>query len=103
MKRPTESLPLTKGKWTPCDASFFKLYPTISAYLCDGFWEDGKSRECASLSIRMDQANVNISLSDHATQRSCFTTGRTLTECFALIEEALRDGQVVWRPWKKGK
>lgn len=103
MKRPTESSKPVKGKIEVADTSWSKSYPTVTAYMCDAFWEDGKSRECASVSIRMEGSQVNLSLSDHAMQRSCFTTATSVAEALQLLEDALRTDRVTWRSWKSGK
>lgn len=103
MKRPAEAGKGQKGKIQGTDTQFIKNYPTISQYLLDGFWDDGKAREPSSLSIRMDGASVHISLSDHALQVSAYTAGPTLEDTLALLEAALAGGQVAWRPWKTGK
>jgi len=103
MKRPALPGKSNREKWVCPDKEFQKLYPTITQYLCDGFWEDGKPREPSSLSVRMDGAETHVSLSDHALQCSFYTAAGTLTEGLSLMEEALAAGRGTWRPWKTGK
>lgn len=103
MKRPLESSKGPKGKWACPDPSWGKRFPTIAEYMCDGFWEDGKPREVASLTVRFDGNGATVSLSDHAMQRSSFTTGDGVEAALVLLEEALQSGRNIWRPWKAGK
>lgn len=103
MKRPQESTATAKGKWVCPDKDWGKRYPTVAEFMCDGFWEDGKPREVSSLTIRFDVNSVSVSLSDHAMQRSCFTTADSLEAGLGLLDEALRSGRNIWRPWKASK
>jgi hypothetical protein len=101
MKRPEATKPV-KGTWKCGDSAFAKRYPTLARMLCDAFWDDGKSRECSSFSVRMDQTSVFVSISDHAMQASLFTTAATLEEGLALAEQAIASDTGQWRPWKGG-
>lgn len=90
-----------QGSWSCPDPDFGKRFPTIAAFLCDCWWDDGKPRDVGSLSVRMSDDNLTISLVDPENKASCFTTAETLTEAFTLLEAALASGRAVWRRWKK--
>lgn len=103
MKKPASS-PVNKvGSWECPDKMFFASYPTLSAYMCDAFWDDKKPRELSTISVNFSQGCVNMGISDHALQRSAYTTAQSLTEALELLEEALAMDKVKWRAWKAGK
>jgi hypothetical protein len=103
MKRPLAPVKSAKGKPVCPDLKFAGLYPTLTGYLLDGWWDDGKARECSSLSVKMDSSSVSISLCDHALQCSAYTTAGSFLEAMSLLEAALLNESVQWRPWKRGK
>lgn len=103
MKKPAEAGKSQKGKVVCVDTEFGEKYPTITIYLCDGFWDDGKPREPSSISVRMDSAAVHLSISDHALQCSAYTAAPDLEAALCLLEAALKSDLAVWRPWKLGK
>jgi len=100
MKRPKSSPPPAKGKWMCPDASFSQRYPSLAQYLCDAMWEDGQPRQLSSLSVKMDSSSVSLSLSDHETSSSAYTTATSLQEALELMEAGITAGTVVFRPWK---
>lgn len=103
MKRP-EQTPTPKGKNVACpDKAFREKYPTIAQYLCDEFWDDGKSRKPSTMSVNMTGGSVSISIADHEYEQSCYTTAATLQDALETLEDALGGGKVSWRKWKKGK
>jgi len=103
MKRPV-AVKVVKGAKPPCpDPVFGGKYPTISLYMTDGQWEDGKTRELSTLAINFSSGTVNVGLSDHALQCSAYSTGETIEGCLTLLEESLASERPVWRPWKAGK
>lgn len=103
MKRPAVVSPPLKGKWSCPDKSFGTRYPLIAEMLCDPVWEDGKSRELASLTVRFDGISCLLSISDHALQCSAYTTAATVEEALQSLQDALKAGTLTFRPWKTGK
>jgi hypothetical protein len=101
MKRPTVLKP-AKGKWACGDAKFATRFPGVAAMLCDPWWDDGTSRQCSSLSVRMDSTSVFLSISDHASSASAYTTAETLEAALELMEAAIQEGTIQWRSWKSG-
>ncbi len=101
MKRP-KAVTASKGKWTCGDLSFATKYPSLAAMLCDCWWDDGSPRQCSSLSVRMDATSCFVSLSDHAHQQSAFTQAASLEEALLLLEEAVTNSTIQFRPWKTG-
>jgi hypothetical protein len=106
MKRPIKPSPAGDHSWTCGDKAFLKEFPTISEYMCDSLWEDGKPRECCDLKVQMHAEGCNIGLSDKNLKQSVYTSAEGLWEALGLMEEALAAGRGVWRRWKeypKGK
>jgi hypothetical protein len=103
MKRPLTSPVHKKGDWSCCDKLLLGEFPCLAQLLCDGWWDDGKPRELATISINFSQGSPTMAVHDHALQRSGYTTADTLREAAELLEAALAEGTLRWRPWKAGK
>jgi len=103
MKRPSESKKPAKGKYLCADTEFAMRYPAIAAHLCDGWWDDGKPRECGSMTVRMGPDTVNLALTEPSAKASCYTTAGSLIEALELLNKALVEEAAVFRPWKSGK
>lgn len=84
-----------------CDTAFVKSYPALSEHLTDLWWEGGASREPGSLTIRMSSTEVFLSLSEPDDKASAYTTAESLTEALQLMEDALRDGTIKFKGWKR--
>lgn len=100
MKRPDQPAKGQKTSVVVTDASWSEKFPTVITYMTDAKWDDGKPREPSTLSINFSTGSPTISLSDHALQQSAYTTADTVAEALELLEEALVEGKVRWRPWK---
>jgi len=103
MQREKPVPPPKKGHVSCPDESFMSQFPSVSAYLCDVWWDDGKPREPSSLSIKMDGTYVHIGLMDHAMSRSLYCTAPSLQDALLMLEEVLKGGQASWRAWKGPK
>lgn len=100
MKREKPPASPTKGMWAVPDKDWARLYPQITTHLCDSWWDDGSPRETSSLTVRMGEGSVQISLTDYELKRTAFTTADTFEAAMALMEEALAKGQCRFHPWK---
>lgn len=85
------------------DEAFKGKYPLITAYLMDGTWDDGSSRETSAISFTIKDGMWQLALNDKALKTSAYTTAPTMQACLVALEKALAGGQVGWRPWKRGK
>jgi len=103
MKRDTPVKSSKKGDVQCPDQEFGGPYPSVSNYLCDAWWDDGKPREPSSLSIKMDETYVHVGLMDHAQRRSVYCTAPSLVQALTMLEDLLASGKVSWRTWKGGK
>lgn len=103
MKRQKAISP-AKGKPQLCsDGSFAAKFPTITTWMTDGFWDDGKAREVSTLGVRFGDGQVHLSLVDHDAKRSVYTDAKTIEDALMLLEEALKAETCVWRAWKAFK
>jgi hypothetical protein len=103
MKRPTrESLSAAANTGFP-DPDFSTRYKTIAEYLSCGVWEDGKARELSSLTVCLGGSGIQVALNDKALSRSAYSTAGTLAEALELLDGALLEGTVGWRPWRNGQ
>jgi len=87
------------GKWVPSEDSLIRDFPTLNAFLTDGFWKNGKPREVCSLKFRFGNGSVQMTLSDEDKRMSITTWAETASEAMGLLDEALRDNKVSWRSW----
>lgn len=103
LKRPTESQSQSASATGCPDAKFAAAYPTLTAYLVDATWEDGKPRELSAMSFTLKDGLFQLALNDKALKQSLYTAGPTMTDCLKMAEKAILDGSGQWRSWKKGK
>jgi hypothetical protein len=101
MKRPTQDGVLKGSRATFTDQKFATEYPTLTDWMVDDKWDDGKPRAVSTISINFSQGSVTVGLSDHAFQRSAYTTADTLAEALDLLEAALAGERIGWRRWKQ--
>jgi len=73
--------------------------PTITAYLEDDKWDDGKSRELASLSFKLQDGLILGVLNDQDGRRSLYRAASSLAEVLAKLEAGLNDPESDWRAW----
>ena len=101
MKRPASAAAPKKGEWSCPDSSWLKEYPTLCQGLCDPWWEDGKPRECWSLTLRFEPGAVHLCVNDKGGNMGLYTTGEDVLDALALVEACLREGTASWRRWRK--
>lgn len=90
---PTKGVP--EGKPMPGDT--FSRLCLLWSYLTDDVWEDGSSRQRATLLLTMDGGVAKVWLNDRATGRSAWSAGETADEALLALEEALATDTVSWR------
>lgn len=103
MKRRAQEAQKAKGKWTCPDPQFAKQFPALAQDMFDVFWEDGKTREPSTLTVRGRGDAFSISLNDPEAKASVTTTGETLMDTLTLLDAALAAGTAKWWPWKGRK
>lgn len=99
MKRVT---PTTAGgvAATPClDLEFSGAFPELLLYLTDPSWDDGSSRELASLSLTIEGGLFKLALNDRAQHRTMYLTSQSIREGLELMEDNLASGRGDWRAW----
>jgi len=103
MKRQNQEKQKSAGKWSPTEDPFVDLIPLIDAHLTDAYWDDGKTREVCSLTIRLGKGNAMVSLNDADQEQSISTNGKTVADALEALEVYLATGSPTWRPWGKKK
>jgi hypothetical protein len=101
MKRPSPAAVATPGKYACPDSTWATHYPTIVEGMCDPFWDDRKPREVWTLSVRMKENGVLLTLSDRNTNSGLYTEGEDFDSAMALMEDALKQGTASWRRFPK--
>lgn len=101
MKRREPPKPGKKGEVICPDTAFAKAYPTLAAGMCDGLWDDGKPREVWTLSIRMKEKGVLLTVTDKNYGECLYTEGEGLDDALALVEHALSQGVASWRKFSR--
>jgi hypothetical protein len=101
MKRSSPVAAPKKGEWVCPDKEWAKEYPTLCQGLCDPWWDDGKPRQCWSLTVRFEPDAVHLCVNDKDSSSGLYTTGEDLSGALALLEEALSQGTASWRKWRK--
>jgi len=88
-----------KGKWVPSKEPFLSKAPTINQLMTDCFFDDGTLRKLATLKIRVGDESATVTISDENVEASITTTADTVMDALALLEDALANDRVRWRPW----
>lgn len=101
MKRREAPRPGKKGEVVCPDPAFLKEYPTLAVGMCDSLWDDGKPREVWTISIRMKDKGVLITVTDKNYGECLYTEGEDLLCALALVEEALSQGLASWRKFSR--
>lgn len=101
MKRPKAIERNKPGNWHCPDAKFLETYPTLAAFMCDPWWDDGKIRILPSLSLRFEDGHVKLCLADKHANCGAYTDASTLDEALGLLDAALAMDAVEWRRWGK--
>lgn len=102
MKKPSALLPGVNGVSPVADAVFLKAYPQVFAYLADTAWEDGSSRETATLTVFVEEGVFKACLNDRATGRSGWVSGATFTGVLKSLESGLVSDDLAWRRKPQG-
>ena len=101
MKREQAEKQSKAGKYVHPQVGDLVEYPTMSPYLLDCWWDDGKPRETCTLSIKFLGDTVQLSMNDKEQRRSITTTAETLPDAMEALEKCLATGRAPWRPWGK--
>lgn len=101
MKRREPPKPGKKGEVTYPDAVFAKDYPTLAYGMCDGTWDDGKPREVWTISIRMKEKGVLVTVTDKNYGECLYTEAEDLVGALAAVEECLSQGTASWRKFNR--
>lgn len=101
MKRRVQAAPKKNAPPVCCDEAFAQRYPALATHLTDCWWDDGKPREPGTLGIRFSSTEVFLSLSEPDDHAGAYTTAETLEEGLALMDAALAEGRLKFKPWKR--
>jgi hypothetical protein len=63
-------------------------------------WEDGKTREVATLMLVAEAGFWKACVNDRANSRSAWFSGLSIGACLSAVEEALSRDATAWRPTK---
>lgn len=78
-----------------CD--FAARYPTLIAWLTEGVWDDGTTRIPGTMVLFFESLRWGACLTDRGMNRKAFLTGKSVSELFYAIEEALAGDALSWR------
>lgn len=85
----------SSGAVVPDDVS--KPYPALWEYLSLDRWDDGRSREVASLTLFWGDGRLKCALNDKANKRVLFAAGESLGALLATLESLLASGDAEWK------
>lgn len=88
-----------RGKWEMHPEPMFAKCPNINQYLSDCYYDDGRERELASLSIRLCGDQVSVSLTEQARERTMTTNAKTVREAIEAMEKHIATNGPAWRNW----
>jgi len=83
-----------------------KQCPALKEYMSAPLDDNGNKREGLTLLFCVDAGALKAWIHDRDGRRSAWVTASSLEGLFCLIEEGLRDDDLMWRPTeqrKKGK
>jgi hypothetical protein len=101
MKRTAAGAPDPKSRvWKCPDEWFAKDYPTLTAGLCDPWWDDGKPRDTWTLKIAYSGGGCTVVTNDPGGKLVLFTTAESLSAALEALELALQTGTAAWRKSK---
>jgi len=103
MKKPTKHQEAAFNGTGEHPDNIWRNHAHIGEYLSATKYDDGSARETSALSITLEGPCVNLALNDRDLKQSAYTQAPTLMEALELMDCALRDGVLQWRPWKAGK
>lgn len=101
MKRP-EVVSASENGTFP-DASFAKAHPTLSEYMSEDRWDDGKPRERSTVQLKLQDGAILATLQDHDLQRGLYVVGASVAEALKSLEKHAASPTADWRMWKRGK
>lgn len=85
------------------DAVFSDAYPALWEYLTLETWDDGTSRQTATLLVLSEGGSIKGCLNDRERERSCWATSWSFDGLLKALDEKLADGSAEWRSsgaWK---
>lgn len=81
-----------KGKGKPnVDKAFAEKYPYLWAFLSAGAWEDGTSRQTATLTLFADAGVWSAAFTDRDTDQTCWGSALTLEGLLESLESRVQD------------
>lgn len=85
------------GSPAAADSAWAAAIPTVLDYLTQTKWEDGKTREVATILVVAEGGSWRVCLNDRALQRSCWVSGETVHKALEALERALVEDKAGWR------
>jgi hypothetical protein len=96
MKRPDAGA-APNGAQAARDAVLSGFYPTLTEWLTETTWDDGKPRKTATLLLLTENGRWKAFLHDRDLKRGFWMTGDAYEGLLAAIEEGLTKSSVEWR------
>lgn len=84
------------------DDAFAQAYPTLSSFLTETEWEDGSTREAASVTLFIDDGLFKLALNDRDGERTAYVAKSMFKACWEALEKGLVGGSLDWRKWRTG-
>jgi len=81
------------------DKKFLADYPTLAQGMCDPWGSDAKPRALWTISVKMDGATVQLTISDKSIKASAYTNAPTLSQALKLANAAAESDSLTWRKW----
>lgn len=89
------------------DDEFVRRWTNLFHYLADVKWDDGSSRETATLMLVFDSGRLKACINDRAMSRTAWVSGESLEGLFDRLDAGLGADSLEWRAAKawgrKGK
>jgi hypothetical protein len=79
------------------DGTVFKGFPTLQGFLRETAWDDGATRETATLMIFAEDGRWKVMMNDREALQVCFVSGNTVGDCLRSLEKGLLAGNLDWR------
>lgn len=91
-----------QGKPVDLDKSLFaKNFPSLFQFLRDEMYEDGTSRQTATITLFVSPQGFQACLNDRDQGQATFVTCGTVDGLWAALDKGLAEDSLQWRPSKQ--
>lgn len=103
IKRATDAAKGKSASSVPKDAEFSKRYPAMWEHMTERFWEPGKPRETATVTIFTEADEIKGVFNDKANHRTAFVSADTFQGLLEALEQGLQEDSLDWRNYDPSK